>query len=142
MDKLEKILAEYLVKKAPSIPTKLKKFIVKVAPWLVIVSVLLSLPSLLALFGWGGVMGGMMWRYGYGYRSTYMLAMLVLGVSLVLEGLAIPGLLKMKKNGWQLMFYSILVSTVYSLLMGSWGGLIVGTLISLYVLFQVKEYYK
>jgi hypothetical protein len=45
-------------------------------------------------------------------------------------------------SGWRLMFYSILVQTVGSLLVGNIVGAILGALIGLYVLFQVRTKYS
>jgi hypothetical protein len=45
-------------------------------------------------------------------------------------------------SAWKLIYYVALVSAVSSLLRFDLFGLIVGTAISLYFLYQVKSYYK
>lgn len=40
------------------------------------------------------------------------------------------------------MFYAVLVTAVYDLVTFSLGGLIIGTGISLYILYQIKSFYK
>ncbi len=63
-------------------------------------------------------------------------------VTVVFEGLAIPGLLKRSKQGWDWIYYSVLVNSVYMLVSFNIVGLIVGALLGMYLLFQVKSYYK
>jgi hypothetical protein len=64
---LESTLEEYLVKKAPfQLPTNVKEIIVKFAPYLAILGVVMGIPGVLALLGAGtilaplGLVGGMM----------------------------------------------------------------------------------
>jgi hypothetical protein len=56
--------------------------------------------------------------------------------------LALPGLFARKMSGWTLMFYAQIVSAVSSILAGSILGGLIGALISLYILFQVRVLYK
>jgi len=65
-----------------------------------------------------------------------------LAISVVLEFLAVPGLFKKTRQGWNFVYYSALVSVLYSLVSFNLGGLIIGALISFYILFQVRTYYK
>ena len=142
MNQLMKMLDEYLVKKAPALPKNIKDVLVKFAPWVSIITLVLALPAVLAVLGMGGLVSGMMWATNYGYGGGYWLATVVLIVSLVLQGLAIPGLFARTKNGWDMSFYATLVGAVHNLVTGSWVSLIVGTLLSWYFLFQIRSYYK
>lgn len=144
MDSLSKTLEEYLVKKAPVLPKNFKEFLVKVAPWLEIVGVILTIPAILSLWGFNAVMYGT--PYG-GYvaassGSSFTLPVIFLIVYFVLMLLAIPGLFSRTKAGWNYVYYSILVNAIYLLLSMQIFGMIVSGLISLYLLFQVKSYYK
>ena len=58
-----------------------------------------------------------------------------------LLGMALPGLFARKMSGWTLLFYEQLVGFVGSILSGSIIGGIIGTLIGLYILFQVRTKY-
>ncbi len=139
LDDLTKLLDGYLVKKAPALPPKAKEVLVKIAPWLSILSVILVIPGFFALLGAGSVytvMTGLRFSFGY------VLGLVFLAVTAVFRGLAIPGLFARTKNGWNMVFYSILANVVYSLSVLDIPGLIIGTAISLYIAFQVKEYYK
>jgi hypothetical protein len=145
--KLEVTLGEYLGKKAPQLPKNWKDVIVKFAPYLAIIGVVLGIPGLLALFGIGtfviplGTLGGVI--SGRPFLGVgYLLNVIFFGVILVLEALAIPGLFSRSKKAWNLLYWSALVGAVQNIISFNVGGLIIGTLLSLYVLFQVKEYYK
>ncbi|KKU12762.1 MAG: Chromate transporter, partial [Parcubacteria group bacterium GW2011_GWC2_45_7] len=55
--------------------------------------------------------------------------------------LAIPGLFKRQEKAWKLLYYATLLGGLQNIVTMQIGGLI-GTLVSLYLLFQVKGYYK
>lgn len=64
---IEKLGDQYLVKKAFwQMPTSWKEFIVKVLPWLVIISAVLSIPSII-----GGLSVLFGWSYGGPFRGPY-----------------------------------------------------------------------
>jgi hypothetical protein len=145
LKQLEKTLEE-LFKKAPVLPAKVKETIVQYAPYLIIFfSVLwgLSLLSLLGLtgayLGYTGITGAYLW-------TTF----LFMGLRVLLMVLAIQGLFKHTKSSWDLLFYANLVgilgglitSFMSTVLIGSIVGTIIGGAVSLYFLFQIKEYYK
>lgn len=144
MEQLNKTLELYLVKKAPALPGNIKELLVKFAPWISILLVVLGLPAVMALFGLGAMMYSIPYA-GYGmYRAGggFSLAALFLIATLALQTLAVPGLMKRKVAGWNFIYYGVWVSAVSSLLYGQIVSLIIGTLISLYFLFQVKSLYK
>jgi len=146
--KLEVILEEYLVEKAPfQLPKNVKEIIVKFAPYLAIIGVVMGIPGVLALLGAGtilaplGLVGGMMTGrpfLGFGY----IVSVVFLGVMILLEGLAIPGLFSRSKKAWTYLYWSALVGVLQNIISFNVGGLVIGGLISMYFLFQVKEYYK
>ncbi len=144
LNQLETWLDQYLVKKAPALPKGGKEFIVKIAPWLVIVGAVLSIPAIFAIFGVTSMMsaapGGTAVAVALG--PTYYLSIILLIVVIVMELFALPGLFARTKSGWNLVFYATLISAVSSLVSMNLGALIIGTLLSLYLLFQVREYYK
>jgi hypothetical protein len=69
-------------------------------------------------------------------------AVIVSCIGLVLRGVALPGLFARKMSGWKLLFYAQLVSMLSSLIIGAWFSVIIGGLISLYVMFQLRSMYK
>lgn len=144
--KLETILEEYLVKKAPQLPESWKEVVVKLAPYLTIVGIVFGIPAFLALLGLGtfmapiGLAGGMM--TGKLFLGNYFTNVLFLGVMILLESLAIPGLFSRSKKAWNFIYWAALVGVVQNVVSFNVGGLIIGSLLSLYFLFQVKEHYK
>ncbi len=147
LNQLEEVLEMYLVDKAPfSIPENIKELIVNFSPYLIILGIVLTVPSILAAFGLGlflspfSPMMGAPWRMYFGFN--YTLSMIILAVSVVMEAIAVPGLLKRQESGWRWLFYASLVSVLSSVIYGGIFGALIGVLISWYVLFQVKEYYK
>jgi hypothetical protein len=130
----------YLVKKAPfQIPAAGREWIVQYGPWIAVVLLVLSLPAALFVLGVGTTL---MPFGGWGYATGFGLAAIALVIHLVLMVLALPGLFARKMSGWTLMFYAQIVSAVSSILAGSILGGLIGALISLYILFQVRVLYK
>ena len=129
----------YLVQKAPfQIPAEIKELLVKFGPWIALVLLVLTLPGLLVLLGIGTAFmpfGGVGHAAGFTYLTVLLLAQLVLLV------MALPGLFKRKMSAWKLMLWSQLVGIVFSLLSGSILGAIIGGLIGLYILFQIRSLY-
>lgn len=142
LSQLEDLLEEYLVKKAPSLPNDVKEFIVKFGPWITLVILIISLPAILFVLGIGAIFSPFAFLGGASTGVSYMLAMIVLAATVILEAVAIPKLLRRERAGWNLVFYASLLGFVSSILKGDIVGTIIGTLISMYILFQVKSYYK
>ena len=132
----------YFVKKAPPIPENIKEFIVKYSPYLIIVGLIFTLPSIFMAFGlWSflapyAYMGGVRTGFTFSFWGLFSIA------TLVLEIIALPGLFKRTKKSWEYMFYASLISALGSLLSFNLGSLIIGAVISFYILFQIKSYYK
>lgn len=128
----------YLVQKAPfQLPAGAKEAIVRFGPWIAIILLLISLPLILVAFGLGVALLPFTPYSAPGFGLT---AVVVL-VELVLDVAALPGLFARKMFGWRLILYARLVSIVHSLLLGAVISAIVGGIISLYVLFQVRPLY-
>lgn len=130
----------YLVQKAPfQIPDGGREWIVKYGPWIAVVLLILTLPPLLFALGIGAVV---MPFAGVGYAAgfTYLTILVLVNVGLMV--MALPGLFARKIAGWNLLFYAQLVGFLTSLLSGSVLGGLIGLLISLYILFQVRGLYR
>lgn len=139
---LEKLFEEYLLKKAPALPDGAKEAIVKFGPWITLIMMILAAPLLLAALGIGtflspfAFMGGL--NAGFGYITGLIFTVVVI----VLELIALPGLFKREMRSWRLMYYVTLLNAVHYAISFNVGNLVIGTLISMYILFQVREYYK
>lgn len=147
---LEAMLNEYLVKKAPSLPSGLKDFIVMLTPWFAILSVIGLAYSVLAYFLVSMLSLGITMPYsnypGYGMSGMYGIVFLVVSIiQIALLAMAINGLFNKQLKAWRLLFYSSLVSVVASVVTFSFGSILmslIGAVISLYFLFQIRAYYK
>ena len=142
LKQLEDLLYEYFGKKAPAMPEGLKEFIVKFGPWITLVMMIMLLPLILAFLGIGAVLmpfsfiGGI--NAGFNHSVSFIFSIIIL----VIEAIALPGLFKRQIGAWRLMFYISLLNAVSSVISMNIGGLIIGTLISFYVLFQIKSKYS
>ena len=141
VDELEIKLEEIFVGKLWALPKKVKEAIVVIAPYLSIISLILIIPMVLALMGLsffapvvflGGVTAGL----GYTFSILFGLVGGILAVSVI------PGLFKRQIKSWRVLFWVSLINALGELFKMDLGNLIIGTAISWYVLFQVKEYYK
>ena len=143
LGQLEETLEVYLVDKAPfQLPENIKELIVKFAPWISLILLVITLPAILLAFGLGALVAPFAFLGGVQAGVSFGFGMVFGAVVLVLEALAIPGLFGRKRSAWNLMFYASLLGAVQNVLSFNLGGLVIGTLISLYFLFQVKSYYK
>jgi len=140
--KLESTLNLYFAKKAPAMPESVKEALVKYGPYLTAIMMVMALPIILGFLGLGAVlspfayMGGYRYGFGFTYSSLFTIAIIVM------QGLALPALFKRQISGWNFMFYVALLQAVQNLLRFDLGGLIIGSVISFYILFQIKSYYK
>jgi hypothetical protein len=146
-NQLETILDEYMVKKAPfAIPAEVKEFIVKVAPYLIIIFAIMSLPFIFGAIGLTAIFTpfAMMGGYGYGgWGFSAIISLAVVVISLIMEVVAVPGLFKRTKASWRLVFYASVVSLIGGIItIHGIVGAIIGAIIGWYILFQVKDMYK
>ncbi len=147
INNLENTLDLYLVKKAPfQIPSNIKEALVRFGPWLIIVFMIMTLPAVLWIFGLATIAAPFTTFGGPGYTASFTLTLMIsaiaTGAAIVLELMALPGLFARKIIGWRYVYWSSLISIAASLLTGNIGGAILGGIISLYILFQIKSFYK
>jgi hypothetical protein len=142
LSQLEDTLKVYLVDKAPSLPEAAKEVIVKYGPWITLILLVISLPAILFAFGLGAVVAPFAFLGGLQAGVNFGFGMIFSAAILVIEAFAISGLFKRKLGAWRLMLYATLLGGVQALISFNLGGLIIGTGLSLYILFQIKSYYK
>jgi hypothetical protein len=132
----------YLVKKAPfQLPDGVRMAIVKFAPWIAVVLLLLALPVLLVALGLSMAILPAAAAAGATPAAGLGLTTIVVVVELVLDVMALPGLFARRMSGWRLIFYARLIAIVAALLRGAIIGAIVGGVIGLYILFQIRPLY-
>lgn len=143
LSQLDATLEEYLVKKAPfTLPPNVKEAIVKFGPWITLILLILTLPAILLFLGLGTLVLPFSYLGGIHAGLNYTVSMIFSLIVLVLEVIALPGLFSRSKSGWNFVYYATLLTAVENILTFNLGGLIIGTTLSLYILYQVKEYYK
>lgn len=142
---LEETLDLYFGQKAPALPSNIKELLVKLAPWVTLILLILTLPLVLIAFGLGALVAPFAFlagpAYGFSYGMSYTLSMAIIAVSLIFEALSIPGLFSRSAQGWRYAYYATLVSLVGNLVTFSIGSAILGAVIGFYILFQIKSYY-
>ncbi|MFH1827395.1 MAG: hypothetical protein ABH812_03135 [bacterium] len=143
---LENILELYLVKKAPQLPKTVKDLIVVLTPWFTLLGVVFSIPLVFIAFGLGALIGPLSVITGpvsaINYGLVYSFSMIILAIALVFDVIALPGLFGRKAKGWKFIYWATLISFLSSLFSSNLFGGLLGTLISLYFIFQIKTYYK
>ena len=142
LNELEAKLSEFFGQKAPQLPENVKEFIVKYGPYISLVLIVMSLPIILGALGLSAVVAPMAFLGGARAGLGFSIGALVTLVTVVLSVMALPGLFKRQMSAWRLMFWSSLISAVGALLRFDLGGLIIGSAISWYILFQIRSYYK
>ena len=141
LPQIEAPLDEYLGQKAPQIPEKWRQLIAKISPWLTLIALVFTIPAILALLGLNLVSVAAVGAVGLHRGPGYTVFLVVMAATFVLEILAVPGLFKRSKQGWVYVFYASLISTALNILTFNVGSLL-GSVISLYILFQVKNQYR
>lgn len=138
---LEIKLEEFFTKKLWNLPKKVKEILVTIAPYFAVLSLIVLIPMVLSLLGLSiltpvAFLGGM--RMGFGYMVSVVVSLIggILTISVI------PGLFKRQIKAWRVLFWVSLINAVGQLLKFDLGGLVIGTGLSWYVLFQVKELYK
>lgn len=124
MEQYIKMMEKWFAK-LPPLPKNVTDIIVKFAPWLALI------------FGILGILGS-----GFGVVTGGIFGPVLALVGSVLMLMAYPGLRDRKMAGWKYSFYSEAVSVAASVLALNLFGAVISGLISFYLLFQVKSYYK
>jgi hypothetical protein len=138
----ESQLEAYFIDKAPfQIPVSTKEAIVKYVPWINLVFMILLLPVVLAVLGLGALFTPLSFFGGLGGGFSYILTFIFTIAILVLRALALPGLFNRKRSGWVFSYYGDLINIVLNILSFSIIGLLFDV-VFLFVLFQVRSYYK
>lgn len=143
LNQLEETLELYFGKKAPAMPLGIKETLANIGPWILMIMLVLTVPGLLAAFGVGTILSPL--SYFYGSISTgfnFILSWIILVAIVVLEVKALPGLFKRQMSSWRLLFYASLLGSIQSLVSLNILSFVVGSAISMYILFQIKPLYK
>jgi hypothetical protein len=142
LKEMEIFFEKYLYKNAPyHLPPETKEWIVKYSPWIDLLLLIISAPIILAAFSLNLFFLPFATFLNPFHSVTGIIHWLIVLASFVIQIIALPGLFSRSIKSWYLVYYSILLGAVGSLIGRDIFGLILGTAISLYILFQVKEKY-
>ena len=163
LQSLENKLVPAFTKNAPvQLPENVKKFVVKYLPIVNLVLGILSLLATLSLWSWANTTTRIIDNVNtisaiYGGKEVVpnrlsllvWLSLIVLAVEAVLYIAAYPGTKAKKKSGWNLLFYAALLNLAYGIVNAftdygtvmSLVGTLIGTVIGLFFLFQIRSYY-
>ena len=135
-------LDELLGSKAPiQIPGKVRYLMAKFGHWLVMAMMVLVLPGQLISVGMRAAMLPFASMAGSDSSLKLAFALAMLLFLIVILIMALPGLQGRKVIGWQLLVLANGINLVYGVLTGGIFGPVLGALIWLYVLFQLRRYY-
>ena len=145
MGKLESWLAPIFAK-APHIPQSARDTLVSFAPWLAIVFGILGLGTLFSIGAFATLFSPLiLLAGGFGGILVFVNILLSLGAS-VFDILAFKPLQDHKKKGWNFLFYGTVLSALSGILgilfMSSGAEGILGTLVGLWLLFEIRPAYK
>ena len=129
--------------KAPHLPQGARATIVSIAPWLALLGGILGL---FAFWTAGAFSVFLMFSFfGSGMQLLWMVGLVVLLIASILDLMAFSPLRSHSKRGWNLLFYGTVLSGISTLLdifigYGSIGN-VIGLLIGLWLLFEVRPSY-
>lgn len=130
---------EDFFKKAPALPVGVKDFLVRIAPYVVV------------LGGIFGILGGLSNLFMpqstfapvvIGNSLTFKLSALLNIAASALMLVAYPKIKVRKVAGWMLLFWVEVINLVSVIVLGGVIPAIISGLIGFYILFQIKSYYK
>lgn len=128
--------------KLPSLPKSATDVLVKITPWIALIFGILGVLASLAGLGILTALSPfVMMGNGLGGTATSLLTAVLSLVSSALLLAGFPGTKGRKMQGWNMLFWSEVVSTVSSVILLSLSG-VIGALIGFYLLYQIKSYYK
>lgn len=126
--------------KLPALPKGGRDTLVRISPWLALIFGILGVVfGVIALIG-STVLTPLLF-VGGAHPSGLLLASLIGLVGSVLLLVAYPGLKARKLQGWNMLFWSEVVSLLGAIIAISISGVIV-SLIIFYLLYQIKAAYK
>ena len=138
---IESQIENFVTKTLPPLPEKAIEILVQLSPWFAVLGVILGVPTIMTLLGFSRA-AAYYQLAGIGLGWGYQVSNILFIIQMVLSALAIQGLFARKLSAWRLMYYSAWVSIVANLISGEVLGMLIGGLLSFYILFQVKKAYK
>jgi hypothetical protein len=143
-------------KKLPQLPEESRRGLVAALPWLALVGAVFACFSAAHQYNVATTVNDAFSVFGYvstavGYVIINWIGLLLLLAEAVLFLVAFPTLRVYKESGWRLLFWAMLISIFYGVIMNVFNGTIdlaqlivslLGAAIGLYFLFQVRPYFS
>ena len=146
------MLEPYFTTQAPfQIPTNGREMLVSWLPWINLVGGILCVLAFLPLLGLAGMVSTISAVAGYSTGTYIWIPMLILLAQGVVLLVAFPGLRNNKLSAWKLLFWADVIFFIYNIVSGfvtpsglisGIVGAIISIVIGMYLLFQIKSYYK
>lgn len=146
------LLEPYFTKQAPfQIPEAGRKMLVAWLPWISLILGVLCVLAFLPLIGLGAVVTSLSASVGYSAGMLIWIPLLLLLGQGIIHLVAFPGLRRRSFGAWKLLFWADIIYFVYNVvnafvypatLITSLLGAVLSVLIGLYILYQVKKFYK
>jgi len=140
IEKLKEFLQKYLVDKFPfALPESFKEMVVKFAPIIFLIGVIISIPIILGYLGVSLITLPFIGisRYGFFHYIGIIetLGRFIFGIILI------PGLFKRTIKAWNLLFYLSIFNLIINLISFHIASALIGSFFSLYFLFQCRSKY-
>lgn len=119
------------------LPDGVREFFVRFGPWVTLVVLIISVPAMLAALGIGTILSPFLGPKITGFGVTWLLGVVQTGITAV----ALPGLFRRQYASWRLMFIGQSLGIAGNLLSGAILGTVLGALIGLFLLFQLRPKY-
>lgn len=119
------------------LPDGVREFLVKVGPWVTLVVLIISVPVTLAALGIGSILAPFLGPKVTGFGLTWLLG----AIQTAITAVALPGLFRRQYASWRLLFLGQGVGILGNLLSGAILGTLVGAVIGLFLLFQLRPKY-
>ncbi len=146
VSQVDTTLDPYFTNKAPQLPSNIRELLVTLTPYFTILGVVLAVIGLLVLVGVSAFASPFLLMFagvsGASAVGGEILSIIFMAVQAGLEAMAIPGLFKHQRSAWQLLFMAAIVGALYNLVTMNLISLVINFLISFYILYQIKGYYK
>jgi uncharacterized membrane protein YdbT with pleckstrin-like domain len=149
-DQIDDFCTEYLSKQAPKLPQNIRDGFVQYLPMINMISIILgvlaaffAIPTIFSAF----VASSVVTSLGISYFGPFgfvgaLITLAVYFVTVILQVLAHNGLALKKNQSWKYLVYGLYLYAAGSIVTFNFGG-VVGSLIGLYFMYQVKgEYTK
>jgi hypothetical protein len=135
LHKFEQTLAG-LFATLPALPANAREILVKLTPYFAVVGLVVSIPTIILLAGLSTIPSPL------ATLGSSALALVFALVNIGLLALSIRGLFARRIIGWRYLYYNALVNALHAILRLDIIGLVIGSGLSLYILFQIRNSYR